>query len=399
MESLGQLGQRDGVDERRPELGQLALVVPREPPEEVLADDQLQDRVPEVLEPFVVVTGTARLATLIVPRRMGHRLAEQGRAPEVDLEALRELVEATLLLGRQLRLVEELRGLGRSRLGVPPVRRDRLVVDQNGLGPLRDADQAHGAPPCGAARGRGGRLRGSRQGHGAGRRRSSPRAAARPGATPPRRLPLRGWGGLRLDRSRPTRDGRHAGGVPGCDGRRAESGRTGCGRVSGTRHQRLGGSGHRPRPAGARAPPSRRFRRLRLGLAHPGRFDPRLGEIGCRSRGGRGFRGHLGRDRDRGPLRGRRRSRGRGRGAGGLPGAGPATACRGSLSAGRGRRASRLRFGAGAAALGDRGARGRGTGRAVHALARRPGGGRDAVRRQRAGRGRGARRGDGARSG
>ena len=100
-EPLGQLGERDGVDQGRPELGQLALVVPGEAPEEVLADDQLEDRVAQVLEPLVVVAGAARLAALVVPGGVGHRLAEQGRPPEVDLQAGRQVVETLLLLGGQ----------------------------------------------------------------------------------------------------------------------------------------------------------------------------------------------------------------------------------------------------------------------------------------------------------
>ena len=98
VEALAEPGQRDGVDQRRAQLGQLALVVGGEAAEEVLADDQLEHGVAEVLEPLVVVTRAARLAALVVPRRVGHGLAEQLEAPEADPEALLEGVEAGDLL-------------------------------------------------------------------------------------------------------------------------------------------------------------------------------------------------------------------------------------------------------------------------------------------------------------
>src|SRR5580704_3896498 len=67
LEALAEPRQRGGVDQRGPKLGQLTLVVGGKSSEEVLADHELEDRVAQVLETFVVVPGTGRLAVLVVP--------------------------------------------------------------------------------------------------------------------------------------------------------------------------------------------------------------------------------------------------------------------------------------------------------------------------------------------
>ena len=152
VEALAEAGQRHRVDQRRAQLGELALVVGGEAPEQVLADDQLEHGVAEVLETLVVVARTARLAALVVPRGVGHRLAEQLETPEADPEPLLQGVEAG----------------------------DLLVAEAG----ERVAGCCAGAPGPASARRRARqrrRGRGGRRGRGAGARRSPPPS---PGCTP-----------------------------------------------------------------------------------------------------------------------------------------------------------------------------------------------------------------------
>jgi hypothetical protein len=69
-------GQALGVDDRRPQPRQLALVGCLVGVVEVLGGDQLEDRVAEILQPFVVGRPTLRM--LVVVGAMGQRLPQQG---------------------------------------------------------------------------------------------------------------------------------------------------------------------------------------------------------------------------------------------------------------------------------------------------------------------------------
>ena len=97
-EALAEPSQRRGVDQRGAQLGQLALVVGGEAAEEILADHELEDRVAEVLEAFVVVPGAGGLAVLVVPGGVGHRLAKQFLLAELDADPLLEVAQALELL-------------------------------------------------------------------------------------------------------------------------------------------------------------------------------------------------------------------------------------------------------------------------------------------------------------
>ena len=99
LETFRETRERRRVDQRSPELCQLPFVVDRETAEQVIADDELEHRVTEILEALVVVPGAARLSTLVVPRRVGHSLTKQLGPPKADAGALLQGVEPRRLLG------------------------------------------------------------------------------------------------------------------------------------------------------------------------------------------------------------------------------------------------------------------------------------------------------------
>jgi hypothetical protein len=65
-----------GVDDRRPQPRQFALIGSLVGIVEVFGGDQLEDRVAEILQPFVIGRPTLRM--LVVVGAMGQRLPKQG---------------------------------------------------------------------------------------------------------------------------------------------------------------------------------------------------------------------------------------------------------------------------------------------------------------------------------
>ena len=88
MQPLRKTRQRDRVDESSPQLRQLSFVIAGEALEEVLPHHEFQNRIAEILEPFVVMTRSADAGTFIGPRGVSHGLAEKLRSTELHTDPL-----------------------------------------------------------------------------------------------------------------------------------------------------------------------------------------------------------------------------------------------------------------------------------------------------------------------